>query len=75
MLSEALELAAVRRMARDGTARRIREDASVSRSELARDLRVHESTVQKWEAGQRSPRGRVALQYGRLLKELEGAEK
>ena len=75
MLSEALELAEVRKWARDGRARAIREQAGLSRAEIARDLGVHETTIQKWEAGERSPRERrLALTYGRLLRELEGAE-
>jgi DNA-binding XRE family transcriptional regulator len=38
---------------------------------VAAELGVHETTVAKWEAGKRVPRGDVARQYGRLLKALE----
>lgn len=68
-----VELAEVRHLIESGEARRVRERARVPQSEVARDLGVHETTVAKWERGQRLPRGVVALNYGRLLRQLERA--
>lgn len=63
-------LALVRRLLASGEARRVREAAGLSRADIARDLGVDESTVQRWEAGARSPRAEVGLKYGEMLGEL-----
>ncbi len=55
------------------TAREIREAAGVSQARLAGELDVHPLTVHRWETGKRTPRGRVRLAYGRLLRELDAA--
>jgi DNA-binding transcriptional regulator YiaG len=70
MASSAVELVRIRERVRNGSARAIRERAGLSRAEVAEDLGVHETTVQKWEAGERSPRGDIARRYARLLQEL-----
>lgn len=54
-------------------ARRIREDANVSQVRLAAELGVHELTVQRWEAGTRTPHGDLRRAYARLLHELDQA--
>ena len=52
-------------------ARQIREAAGVSQARLAGELGVHELTVQRWEAGTRTPHGELRLAYGRLLAGLD----
>ncbi len=69
-MADAVEIARIRELVRTGRAREIREGAHVSRAEVAADLGVHETTIQKWEAGLREPSGRLALRFGRLLREL-----
>jgi DNA-binding transcriptional regulator YiaG len=54
-------------------AREIREGAGVSQARLAGELGVHELTVQRWEAGTRTPHGELRLAYTRLLRELDAA--
>jgi DNA-binding transcriptional regulator YiaG len=70
-VNTSVELAQLRERLRNGNARATRERAHVSRAEVAADLGVHETTVEKWETGKRSPRGRLAFLYGRLLHELD----
>jgi DNA-binding transcriptional regulator YiaG len=54
-------------------ARQIREAAGVSQARLAAELTVHELTVQRWEAGTRTPQAALRLSYARLLRELDEA--
>lgn len=70
MTKTAIELARIRELARNGTARRIREQAGLSRREMAESLGIHETTVQKWENGTRAPHGERALRFANLLREL-----
>jgi DNA-binding transcriptional regulator YiaG len=53
-----------------GEARRIREAAGVSQTEVAQQLGVSRSAVCLWELGHRLPRGNVALRYFALLESL-----
>ena len=48
-------------------ARLIRVSAGVSQERLARELGVHRMTLQRWESGQRRPRGAHLVQYAQLL--------
>ncbi len=68
--AELVELSEVRAFARSGAARAIRLAAQVSLSELAEAAGVSLSTIHKWEAGERVPRGQAALRYKRLLDQL-----
>jgi DNA-binding transcriptional regulator YiaG len=70
-IDDVLELAAVRKLARTGKARRIRLRADVSLREIAAPLGVSPVTVFRWETGERSPRGEKALAYAELLHRLE----
>jgi DNA-binding transcriptional regulator YiaG len=54
----------------DGTAERIRIEAGVSRYQVACSLGVRETTVFRWERGQRSPTRKLAPGYHRLLQRL-----
>ena len=62
----------VRRVARNGGARAIREGAGLSVSEVARELGCSPSAVSRWERGKRSPRGDAATEWAALLQRLSG---
>ncbi|MEU8252209.1 helix-turn-helix transcriptional regulator [Nonomuraea sp. NPDC048916] len=67
-----VRIARVRRLYRVGEARAIREEADVSQGEFAAALGVSRSAVALWEAGQRNPRGAVALRCAALFDVLKG---
>lgn len=71
--AELVQLARVRAMARNGTARRIRLDADVSLSQVAAVCGVSATTVHRWESAIDGPTGRPALAYADLLDELDAA--
>lgn len=54
-------------------ARDIREDAGLSKSELARRVGVSHVAIIRWERGEQQPRGDLAVAYGRELRRLERA--
>lgn len=56
-----------------GRGRRIRESVGLSQSDLAHALGVRQSTLWRWENGQRQPTGALAIRYARLLRALEQA--
>ena len=60
-------LASIRRLARSGEARQIREAAFVTLRELADDLQVNASTLSRWERGETSPRVSAALRWALAL--------
>lgn len=53
-------------------AQAIRQAAGVTQKQVAEELNVHRLTVQRWETGERSPRGDNKQRYARLLRELKG---
>ncbi|MFD1147871.1 helix-turn-helix domain-containing protein [Saccharothrix hoggarensis] len=55
---------------RTGRARRLRVDAGLSQALVAQDCEVSASTVHRWEAGSRLPRGRNMLAYHSFLAHL-----
>jgi len=61
--TDLLAVALVRRAAKDGTARRVRQLAEVSIAELARSCDVEPQTIMRWEKGTRSPRTRAGERY------------
>ena len=63
-------LVRIRRLARTGDARHLRETAGLSLMELAAELHVAPSTLSRWETGKTSPRARVALRWASILSEL-----
>ena len=71
--AQLLRLARVRAAVTSGEARRLREAAHLSISEIAHACGVDQSTVWRWERGIRKPRGRPALAYGTLLDSLRNA--
>lgn len=68
----AVLLSEARSKAATGDARRIRERRYLSRAEVAEALGVTESTVFRWESGDRKPRGDAAVRYADFLRLLEG---
>ena len=67
---DTVKLARVRRLTKTGSARSIRLGAKLSLAEVADNLGVGVSTLWRWEAVQRQPRGEPALRYCDLLDEL-----
>lgn len=64
-------LAWVRELLATGQARTLREQAHLSRLELALAVTgVTESAVARWERGDRTPRTDAALRYARVLERL-----
>lgn len=61
------------RRAKDGSGRRIREQAEVAMKYVAQNIGVSEATICRWETGQRRPRGEPAVKWAALLEELERA--
>lgn len=71
--NDVLSAARARRLLISGEARRIRERARVSRSDIAEALGVKPAAISHWENGLRRPRTKVAARYGELLGELARA--
>lgn len=67
---DVLQLARVRSLARNGTARRVREAAELSKAEVGGAVGVSGEAVTRWENGSRAPTGVPALKYLRLLERL-----
>lgn len=68
--SDLIVLARVRRLAKSGAARAIRVGQDVSLAEMGSSLGVGPATIYRWESGQRSPRGELALAYASALDAL-----
>ena len=56
-----------------GRLRRVRTAANLSQVELGRALGLTAAAVQRWEAGERMPRGGSAERLALLLREIEQA--
>lgn len=68
---ELLAIARARAMCADGTARAVRRAARLTLREVAAAVgAASAATVYRWEKGERSPRGALALRYALLLEEL-----
>lgn len=66
----ATELAIIRSLAESGAARETRLRTRLSLAEVAAQCGTDTGTVQRWETGQRRPRGDAGLKYARLIQEL-----
>lgn len=62
----------VRRLARLGTARVIREEAGITVRELADSIGTSPTNLSRWERGKVTPGTRLALRWAAALDELEG---
>jgi transcriptional regulator with XRE-family HTH domain len=67
---DVLVAARARMLLASGEARRIRERAGASRSDIADAIGVKPAAIAHWEAGIRRPRTASAARYGELLAEL-----
>jgi DNA-binding transcriptional regulator YiaG len=63
-------LTAARRVARDGTGRRVRLAVGASLSEIGRACGVSKGSVCKWEHGQREPAGEHGVRYWAIISAL-----
>jgi DNA-binding transcriptional regulator YiaG len=66
-VATALELSAVRRLAKSGEARRLRVLGDLTQAEIGDALGVTGVTISCWENGRHRPTGPAAIAYGRLL--------
>lgn len=78
-LTDLQRIAAVSRDVRDriqtGTARAIRIQAGVTQAQMAAAVGgIDESTVSRWENGNRRPRGATAERWLRVLDQLAGVD-
>jgi DNA-binding transcriptional regulator YiaG len=71
---DAVLLVEARSKSKSGKARQSREASNLSRGEVAAVVGVQESTVFRWEAGSRAPRGVPGVRYGRFLRLLEAQQ-
>ncbi|HXN61971.1 MAG TPA: helix-turn-helix transcriptional regulator [Acidimicrobiales bacterium] len=72
-LAEMLLTAQARRWALSGYARQLRESAPLTQQEVADLCKVTQAAVAHWENGRRTPSGRPALRYAKLLAGLDAA--
>ncbi|QOK21395.1 helix-turn-helix transcriptional regulator [Janibacter indicus] len=71
MTENVQQLAMVRHLARTGEARRRRQAARLSLSEVAAAVGVSEATVSRWERAQRLPKGTNALAFLEVLQAID----
>ena len=67
---EALDLARIRRVVRDGTARAVRLEAGLSLHATGVICGCTGKAVALWESGARRPSGERGLAYARLIRDL-----
>lgn len=67
------DLVAIRRAARDGSARALRVEAGIGCRELAAAMGTSPSNLSRWENGKAAPPAEVALRWYDLLAEIEAA--
>ena len=76
MNTQLIETAHARRIIRDAPAiaRDLRRQSGLTQAEVGRYLGVTAATVQRWETGQRIPRGDLGARYLDLLRRAAGSE-
>jgi DNA-binding transcriptional regulator YiaG len=60
-----------RAAALNGSGRAARQRAQLSLAEVAAAVGITEAALSRWERGARRPQGRPAIEWGRLLAELD----
>lgn len=70
LAKELAEVADNRRLPPPQFRRLIREQAGLSQAAMARAVGVGRSTMTRWEAGTRTPRGKVLREYLSVLNKL-----
>ena len=74
-MTELTVIALANKHIREGTAREIRKRAGVTQAQMAAEVGgVDESTISRWENGNRRPRGPVAERWLRVLGRLAAIE-
>jgi transcriptional regulator with XRE-family HTH domain len=69
---EIVALALTRRLAADGSARRLREENGLSLADVGNAIGTSPTTIWRWEHGERSPHGNLAIRYAAVLSGLIG---
>lgn len=69
-MEELEALARVRALCRSGAAKAVRQANDLSLGEIAPEIGVSQSTIFRWENGERRPTGEAALRYLALLDRL-----
>ena len=72
---ELLEQSRARRSLRPAFARAVRMEARVSQADLGALVGVTAGAVLRWERGERSPRGPLAVRYRQALMRLEAGSR
>ncbi|RBY94837.1 hypothetical protein DQ244_06140 [Blastococcus sp. TBT05-19] len=65
------QVAEARRFIASGEARQLREALRLSLMDVAPTVLADPSAIGRWERGERTPRGPVAVKYVRLLRRLQ----
>lgn len=65
------EVRSVRALPSPEHARAIRRAAGVTQVRLAEEIGVTRATINRWESGERRPRGRLLLAYAEALAAIE----
>jgi len=73
MQVDPVKLSHLRRVTSSGEARAIRIAAGLSYAEVSAGCGVDLTTIYRWEAGKRSPRGEAAMRYLAILEALAKA--
>jgi transcriptional regulator with XRE-family HTH domain len=69
-IASTVTLSRLRRLAADGTARRVREAHLLSLTDVGNAVGVSKASVSKWERGLQVPRGDPARRYAKLIAAL-----
>lgn len=69
-VTEITLLMEAREAAQSGRAARLRSAAGLSQREVARAVGVTAGCITRWESGERRPTGQMAVEYGRVLREI-----
>lgn len=71
MPNQIQELAEAARLSRTGEGRRIRQQAGVNATAVATACGVTASAVSRWETGTRTPKGKAAVAWVRVIRSLK----
>lgn len=69
-MSDLVDLAKAKRLAKTGAARMIRVNADLSLANIAESIGVSRTTIFRWERGDRVPHGAAAVRWVHVLDEL-----
>lgn len=67
------EIRATRSLPTPEHARAIRRAAGVTQTRMAQELGVTRATINRWESGERRPRGKHLAAYAAVLAEIQAA--